>query len=245
MTRSSDFIFLVLREHPFGREMLAQLLAAAFRPRLILEEDSPLADLERRKFRERIAGHPSARSIAKQASTYGIPVVTVPIHRDEHCLEPIREADPDLVVLGGTRILRGEMLAYPPDGVLNSHPGLLPECRGSASVAWSVYHDIPIGASCHFCTEEIDAGDLVGRREIPVRRGDTYEDLCYKSQVAAGTLMVEAFEAWTEGRLDELRRPQGPSPHPTFRNMPDERLEVVRAKLRDETYGCYADGRVD
>ena len=53
--------------------------------------------------------------------------------------------------------------------------------------------------------------------------------------------MAEAVQAYAEGRLDELRRPQGPSPHPTFRNMPDELLEVVRAKLRDGTYGCYAE----
>ena len=230
-----------IREHPFGREMLSRLLAAGLPPALILEEDSALGDLERRKFRERIGAHPVAPSIAARAEELGIPLVSVEAHRDEYCLEPLRAADPDLIVLGGTRILRGELLAYPRDGVLNSHPGLLPECRGSASPAWSVYHDIPIGASCHFCTEAIDEGDLVGRREIAVRRGATYEDLCFATLVEAGRLMAEAVQAYAEGRLDELRRPQGPSPHPTFRNMPDELLEVVRAKLRDGTYGCYAE----
>lgn len=234
------FLFMVIREHPFGREMLSQILGAGLRPLLVLEENSALGDTERTKFLERIAGHPVARPIAEQAAEHDIPIVSVPVHRDEHCLGAIRDADPDLIVLGGTRIIRGETLTYPRDGVLNSHPGLLPECRGSASPAWSIYHDIPIGSSCHFCTEAIDEGDLVGRREIPVHRGDSYEDLCYTTLVAAGTLMTEALQAYSQGRLDELRRPQGESPRPTFKNMPPDLLETVRAKLRDHSYRNYA-----
>jgi hypothetical protein len=36
-----------------------------------------------------------------------------------------------------------------------------------------------------------------------------------------------------------MRRPQGESPNPTFRNAPDEILEVVNQKLEDETYAHY------
>jgi methionyl-tRNA formyltransferase len=241
MSPSRRFLYLVLDEHPYGREMLRAMLEADLRPDRILVEASDLAEVERRKFLSRIEGHPVAPEIADQARRAGIPVQRVPAHTDRHCLEAIREEAPDLVVLGGTRIIRGRMLALPADGVLNAHPGLLPDCRGSASPAWSVLHDIPIGASCHFCTERIDEGDLVGRREIPVRRGSTYEDLCHLTLVEAGRLMREALEAWRDGRLEALRRPQGESPHPTFRNMPEELLAVVRRKLRDQTYACYAD----
>ena len=44
------FVFLLLREHPYGREMLRQLLSAGHSPVLIIEEDSPVADEEREKF---------------------------------------------------------------------------------------------------------------------------------------------------------------------------------------------------
>jgi methionyl-tRNA formyltransferase len=221
--------------------MLTQLLESGSVPSLIVEEVSAVADVERAKFLERIAGHPTARSITEQAIDFDIPILPVRAHEDAYCLGPIREAAPSLMVLGGTRILRGELLTLPPDGVLNAHPGLLPECRGSASPAWSVYHDIPIGSSCHFCTEDIDAGDLVGRREIPVHRGDGYEDLCYRTLLMAGTLMAEALENHSAGRLPFRRRPQGQSLHPTFGNMPDELLQVVRQKLRDQTYAHYVD----
>jgi len=236
---SGRFAFLVMQEHPYGCEMLEQLLSRGLSPDLIVEEESGVAAEERSKFLDRIAGHRLAPSIASQAARAGVEIATVPAHTDEHCLELLEASSPRLLVLGGTRILRDRMLSSPPDGVLNSHPGLLPECRGSASPAWSVYHDIPVGSSCHLCTPGIDEGDLVGRREVPVRRGDRYEDICYRTLVMAGTLMGEALEAWTNGRLEEIRSPQGESPHPTFRNMPDELLAVVHRKLREETYRHY------
>ncbi len=232
---------MVMKEHPFGCEMLAQLLAAGLPPRAILQEDSPAAATERGKFLRRIEGHTLAPSIAEQAQLAKIDVHDVPEHTDEHCIDWIRALAPNLIVFGGTRIIRGEILSYPRDGVLNAHPGLLPECRGSASPAWSVYYDIPIGSSCHYCSAGIDEGDLVGRREVDVYRGDTYEDLCFKTLQLAGTLMREAIEAYAERRLDTLRQQQGPSARPTLKNIPNGLLREVHLKLREESYAHYCD----
>ena len=79
------------------------------------------------------------------------------------------------------------------------------------------------------------------RREIPVKRGMNYEDLCYETLVLAGVLMKEALMAYEAGKWDEMRRPQGDSEHPTFRNAPEEVLEAVAEKLRDQTYAHYVD----
>jgi len=239
--RRPAFAFLCLREHPWARVMLQRLLAGGFVPALVVEEDSEVADVERAKFEERCAGHPLAPPVAEQTAAAGVRVASVPVHRSEPLLEHLGPLALDLVVLGGTRIIRGPVLRHPRDGVVNSHPGLLPDCRGSASPAWSVYHDIPIGSSTHFCDDGVDTGDLLLRRRVPVRRGATYEDLCHATLVLAADLMREALEAWSQGRWSELRRPQGESPWPTFRNAPPEVLEVVRRKLAEGTYAHYED----
>ena len=240
---SPKFAFLLLHEHPYGREMLRQLLSAGFEPLLIIEEASDVARVEREKFLERIAGHPVAPTIEEQALGRGIERRQIPLHTSPALLAELDSLDLDLIVLGGTRIIRGPILSFPRHGVINSHPGLLPECRGSASAAWSVLHDIPIGSSTHFCDEGIDTGDLLLRREVPVRRGMTYEDLCYETLVLAGALMTEALVAYSQGRWDEIRHPQGDSPWPTFKNAPDEVLEQVRRKLKDQTYAHYVDSK--
>ncbi|PDH23708.1 MAG: hypothetical protein CND89_01390 [Marine Group II euryarchaeote MED-G38] len=235
------FAFLLLKEHPYGREMLRQILSEGFIPSIIIEEDSEIADEEREKFLKRIEGNPIAPSIQEQVKELGIKIESVAIHNSQQVMPMIKDSELDLIVFGGTRIIRGEILDLPKDGVINSHPGLLPECRGSASPAWSVYHDIPIGSSTHFCDNGIDTGHLLLRREVLVKRGMTYEDLCYETLLLAGILMKEALMAYDEGRWSELRRPQGESENPTFRNAPEEILKIVKQKLSDETYRHYVD----
>ncbi len=235
------FAFLLLKEHPYGREMLKQILSEGFVPAIVIEEDSEIGTEEREKFLKRIEGHPIAPEISIQLENLNVPHETVKIHNSEKVMPFLNDLELDLIVFGGTRIIRGEILDHPLDGVINSHPGLLPNCRGSASPAWSVYHDIPIGSSTHFCDNGIDTGDLLLRREVPVKRGVTYEDLCYETLVLAGILMKEALIAYDEGRWDELRHPQGESEWPTFRNAPQEILDEVNKKLKNETYGHYVD----
>jgi len=235
------FAYLLLKEHPYGREMLKQLLSEDFVPEIIIEEDSKIADEERVKFLNRIEGNPIAPTIKQQAVENGIKVVSVKIHNSEEVMPLIQNYELDLIVFGGTRIIRGVILDYPKDGVINSHPGLLPECRGSASPAWSVYHDIPIGSSTHFCDNGVDTGNLLMRREVPVTRGMTYEDLCFETLVLACVLMKEALIAYDENRWRELKRPQGDSKYPTFRNASEDILKSVREKLTKETYAHYID----
>ena len=237
-----NFVFFSITEHPWGREMLCQLIDSGFVPSLIIEEKSDGGNTEREKFEFRLGSNPLAPTMKSQIEKHNIPFVQVPIHNDEHCMEHIENADPDLIVFGGTRIIRGKILEYGGNkgGVLNSHPGLLPECRGSASPAWSVHEGIKIGSSCHFCSTDIDAGDLVGKREIEVKRGDDYHDLCYKTSVVASNLMVEAVRAFSDNKLDDLRMPQGESPNPVFRYDSEVEKKAI-LMLENQEYEHYVD----
>merc|ERR1719510_2761034 len=68
-----NFAFLVLQEHPYGREMLKQLLAKNLVPRIVIEEnDGKEAPQEREKFEKRIQGHPLAPEIAEQCKSNSI-----------------------------------------------------------------------------------------------------------------------------------------------------------------------------
>ncbi len=235
------FAFLLLKEHPYGREMLRGLVAAGFVPLLVIEESSAVADEEREKFLQRIAGYPLAPTIQSLCAEFGVARSEVPRHDDAHCLTQLEQLQPELLVLGGTRILRGRLLELAPAGVVNVHPGLLPECRGSASPAWSVIHDIPIGCTTHLCDHGVDEGDVLRRQQLAVRRGETYEGLCHGTLVLAGSLMRETLQAYVADEWDSLRQPQGASSHPTFKNAPQQVLDQVREKLRNGSYAHYID----
>ena len=48
------FAYLLLKEHPYGREMLSQILSEGFIPAIVITEDSAIGDEELEKFLKRI-----------------------------------------------------------------------------------------------------------------------------------------------------------------------------------------------
>lgn len=236
---SFPWAFLVLEEHPYGREMLRELLAGGFVPTVVVEERSRLADVERGKFLERIAGQevpPTFTELLAEHPT--VERVQVPHHNAPECADVLERAAPELIVLGGTRIIKPHVFEVATRGTLNAHPGLLPEVRGSASVAWAIHLDVPVGCTCHFIEAGIDTGPVVGRRTIDVHRGDTYEKLCHATISLSAALMREALEAHARGALRGDPQPAGGE---ALRNMAPEMVEDVRRKLAQGRYAHLVD----
>ena len=147
----------------------------------------------------------------------------------------------DLLVNGGIRsILRPPLLSVARIGVVNSHPGLLPKYRGCTCLEWAIYNDDPIGSTCHFMNEKIDAGPLVYGEEMPVFRGQPYEELRSRIIDHSASVLSKGIRRILE---EGLRPEELPAP-PTgnyFRVIAQEQLEKVKEKLRTGTYGRYAD----
>jgi len=236
---SLNFAFLVLEEHPYGREMLRILLDNDLHPSVIIQEVSSVGDEEREKFLARIAGHPVPPRITELITGMKIPIFCVSNHNDAACRELLEANKPNLLVLGGTRIIKPAILKIPDQGTINSHPGLLPRLRGSASVGWALYKDLPQGATAHFIDPNIDTGDIIISRELPVYREDSYESLNYRIAILAGELMAESLIAINRG--EGTRTPQDPEAGETLRVIPEDLLEEGRRRLAEGRYSHYAD----
>ena len=232
------FAFLVLEEHPYGREMLRILLDRGFVPGLIIEEASEVATEERQKFLTRIAGQPVPPRIADLFAGLDVRCHTVGNHNGLDCREMLRAYGTDLVVLGGTRILRPPVLAIPPRGTINAHPGLLPQLRGSSSVGWALYKDLPVGCTVHYVDAGIDTGPILLQRRLPVRRGDVYEKIVRGVLTLSGNLMVETLEGLVKGSLQAS--PQDPGVGETLRVIPPELLATAKRRLAEGSYSHFA-----
>jgi len=217
---SFRFAFLVLEEHPYGREMLRILLENELLPSLIIQEVSAVGDEEREKFMERIAGQLVPPRLTQLVSGMNIPTYSVANHNDESCKELLAADQPDLLVLGGTRIIKPSIFNIPRLATVNSHPGLLPWLRGSASVGWALYKDLPQGATVHFIDEGIDTGDVIASRLLPVYRNDSYESLNSRIAVLAGELMPEVVVSIVQGNFQRMQKDPGVGE--TLRVIPDE-----------------------
>jgi methionyl-tRNA formyltransferase len=233
------FAFLVLEEHPYGREMLRILLEKELVPSVIIQEVSAVGDLEREKFLKRMSGQPVPPRLTQLITGRKIPVYCVTNHNDDICKELLKADKPDVLALGGTRIIKPQILEIPQRATVNAHPGLLPWLRGSASVGWALYKDMPQGATAHFIDPGIDTGDIIVSRHLPVYRHDTYESLNYRIANLSGELMAESLTFFAKGEAPRI--PQNPNLGETFKVIPDDLLEEGKRRLAEGRYSHFAD----
>ncbi len=222
-----------------GRELLRALLERGYEPDLILQEVSEVAGIEREKFLARMAGQCLAPRVAEQVRERVIPVWYVSNHNNDFCGELLAADPPDLLVLGGTRILRETILDVPLIATVNAHPGLLPTLRGSSSVGWALYKDLPQGATTHFVDTHIDEGDVILRQALPVQRGDTYESINGRIARLAGELMADTLAYFERGAVP--RTPQDRTEGETFTVIPEDLLAEGKRRLADGTYSHFAE----
>lgn len=233
------FAFLVLEEHPYGQEMLRILLGRDLVPSMIVQEVSGVGDVEREKFLSRIAGQPVPPRLTQLITGRKIPFYCVANHNDTTCRELLEAEKPDVLVLGGTRIIKPSILETPRRATVNAHPGLLPWLRGSASVGWALYKDMKQGATAHFIDPGIDTGDIIVRRELPVYHKDTYESLNARIATLAGELMAESLTFLANGEAP--RQPQDRNVGETLKVIPDDLLEEGKRRLTGGRYSHFVD----
>ena len=83
------------------------------------------------------------------------------------------------------RVLKAPMLKAFPRRILNIHPSLLPKFPGLE--AWRqalAAGETMTGCTVHYVDENIDHGDIIAQREVPILPDDTPETLHARIQVA-------------------------------------------------------------
>jgi len=78
-------------------------------------------------------------------------------------------------VVAGARILSKEIVNKIP--IINLHPGLLPQARGLNAVERSLEKNIPLGVTAHIIDEKVDAGEILFKKTISMKKGETIEVL--------------------------------------------------------------------
>lgn len=126
-------------------------------------------------------------------------------------LEPFH---PDLIILAG--FLR--KLAVPDQWVgriLNIHPALLPEMAAASGKGF--YGDrvhaevlrqgcLQSGATVHLVDNDYDTGEVIARKTVPVKPGDTVETLAARVFQAECALYPAAIADYIESQRETLRK---------------------------------------
>ena len=103
-------------------------------------------------------------------------------------------------------IFPAAVIAIPGGGVLNLHPAYLPYNRGWHTATWAIWDGTPFGATLHFMSEKIDAGDIICQKRLAVLPDDTADNLSRRVKKLELEVFQEAWPQITAGAF--CRRPQ-------------------------------------
>lgn len=112
-----------------------------------------------------------------------------------------------VVSAGNTYLFPKGIIAKDNITIINWHNALLPCHKGRNAEVWAIYEgDTQTGVTWHRITEDVDAGDILCQRALPVGERVTAMQL-YKKQCELGAAMfAEILEAVLAGRCEA--RPQ-------------------------------------
>jgi len=157
---------------------------------------------------------------------------------EESTLERIRAFAPDLIVNHMPQIMKDSRLfRAATQGVVNVHPGLLPDYQGLGSCLWPLIEDHGYhGTSLHFIdSEKIDAGPLVAVGRTAVRPGDSVFSLHLKARIIGAKLAAQVIRR-VAAREALVAKPQE---NGRYRRLPDKKL--LKAMHKKHKFIHWAD----
>lgn len=142
-------------------------------------------------------------SVAELAEAHGVPVLLRNRPDDEELMIRLKEAAPDLLVANNWRTwIPPEIFNLPRHGTLNVHDSLLPAYAGFSPLIWALINgEKEVGVTAHMMDDELDAGDIVLQRAIPVGDRDTVTDLFHRTVDLIAPIVTESLDLIASGKV--------------------------------------------
>ena len=166
----------------------------------------------------------------------------------------LKAEEPDLIVTLMHQIVKGELLQLPKKGIVNIHPGLLPQFRGIQPYFWALSEGAErTGATFHFIEDEgVDTGGIIAQVSFRIPSHASVSLAYYLTARSAGEVLPQVLEMIEAGRVRPIRQEEGEG---SYYRFPDDaafqRLwsrghTLVRAKdIFSIIFGAYDQFRPD
>jgi methionyl-tRNA formyltransferase len=165
-------------------------------------------------------------SVAELAEKHGVPV-EIRSRPDESLVERLREVEPDVIVATNWRTwIPPEIFRLPRLGTLNVHDSLLPAYAGFAPLIWALINgEERVGVTAHMMDDDLDAGDIVLQRAVPVGPTDTATDLFHRTLDLFGPITVDGLALIASGRTDWVKQDRSKASFFHKRSIEDSRID--------------------
>ena len=148
---------------------------------------------------------PGPTRLARFAAERGIPLHEVRDVNGPETAAALRAARPDLILsCHFDQIFAAGTLALAPRGGINLHPALLPRHRGPVPTIWALAEEtVRFGVTVHRLVPRIDAGGILGQREVALPAGTTASAAARALHLAGVPLLAEVLAALEAGTAVE------------------------------------------
>lgn len=155
-------------------------------------------------------GHHLLQSAVKQyAVSQGLPLLQPVNLKDEAFVSELRAIGADLHIVIAFRMLPQVVWAMPPLGTFNLHASLLPKYRGAAPINWAVMNgDSETGVTTFFLKHEIDTGDIIEQRRVPIGRTENVETVHDRLMMLGADMVLHTVEAIVAGEVKPIPQEQ-------------------------------------
>ena len=139
----------------------------------------------------------------------------------DQCIEALRNAAPDVVVVAGTRVIAERVLASVNTKFINVHAGITPLYRGVHGGYWSLVNNDRnnCGVTVHLVDKGIDTGGIIHQAPIQPSSADnftTYPLLQLGEGIRLLKLAIREIQAGTFAIKPAPLRPSRLWSHPTL-----------------------------
>ena len=136
------------------------------------------------------------------------------------CRDALRQLQPQVVVVYGTRIIRRDTLRCVDAPFINYHAGVNPKYRGQNGAYWARRNSDPqhAGVTVHLVDEGVDTGEVLYQASVQFGLDDNISTYQHRQMAVALPLLIQAIEDALARRL-QPRRVDLPSRqwfHPTL-----------------------------
>ena len=158
-------------------------------------------------------------AVKQRAMECGIPVLQPEKLKAPEFIEALQAINADLFVVVAFRMLPEVVWSLPTSGTINLHASLLPDYRGAAPINWAVINgERRTGLTTFFIRHEIDTGDIIDQKEVPIGPEETAGELHDRMMMIGGELLADSVIDVLSGNV--RRRPQHSIPVEELHHAP-------------------------
>ena len=127
--------------------------------------------------------------------------------KDPGFISELHNLHANIQVVVAFRMLPEVVWQMPEFGTLNLHASLLPQYRGAAPINHAIINgETETGLTTFFIEQEIDTGNIILSRKLPILPSDDAGALHDRLMVAGGNLMLETLKLIETGNIKAQRQ---------------------------------------